>query len=103
MVPFLILNYGCPMMNVPLKDFVVGNNGMIVIVIFYMYIGSTLSDFKDYIDGNFEFWERAPAYAIAAVCLFIAIFCMIRYARKELRLMVANNEGRVKKNTTRLN
>ena len=68
MVPYSVLNYGCPSVGVNIVDYCIGNNGMIFVHLFYSYIGSTLKDFKDYLSGkDFNLAERAPVYAMAAV------------------------------------
>lgn len=55
LVPYNFSNYVFGGSAVKLKDFLIGNFGLIPLVVFYVYLGSTMSNIEDAMSGNLTF------------------------------------------------
>jgi uncharacterized membrane protein YdjX (TVP38/TMEM64 family) len=55
LVPYNFSNYVFGGSAVKFKDFLIGNFGLMPLVIFYVYIGSTMSNIEDALSGNLKF------------------------------------------------
>jgi uncharacterized membrane protein YdjX (TVP38/TMEM64 family) len=55
LIPFNVSNYVLGGSGVQAKDFVIGTIGILPIVIFFVYLGSTMSSIQNFMNGNHGF------------------------------------------------
>lgn len=53
LIPFNFSNYVLGGTAVKISDFVLGTTGIFPLVIFFVYVGSTMSNLQDFLDGNY--------------------------------------------------
>lgn len=86
-IPFNAFNYFMGLTGVGFVPYVLGSIGMIPGTVFFVYLGSLLSDVKNAISGDSS--DESPAvkwtiFAVGIVATVVAIVLVSIYARREL-------------------
>lgn len=96
LVPYNLSNYAFGGMNLQLGHFILGTFGLIPMALFYVYVGTTVSDIQEAVSGNLKFTKLqiivTTVGTTIAILGIIVVSCLVkRTLDRELKLSKQEN------------
>lgn len=96
LVPYNLSNYAFGGMNLKLGNFILGTFGLIPMALFYVYVGTTVSDIQEAVSGHMKFTNLQIIVTIVgttiAILGIIVVTCLVKKTLdRELKLSKQEN------------